>query len=50
MLGGDSLVTQTVALIEQDSGRPALAESIEEHAKVFEAMEDVYLRACVRRA
>ena len=45
MLGGDTLVTQTVALIEQGQWAPgALRESIEEHAKVFEGMEDVYLR------
>lgn len=45
MLGSDSLVTQTVTLIEQGQWAPgALRESIDVHAKVFEAMEDVYLR------
>jgi len=45
MLGGDSLVTETVELIEQGHWAPgALRQSIESHAKVFENMEDVYLR------
>ena len=45
MLGSDTLVTETVALIKQGHWAPgALRVSIEAHAKVFEAMEDVYLR------
>jgi len=45
MLGGDTLVTQTVALIEQGQWAPgALRESIQAHAQVFEGMEDVYFR------
>lgn len=45
MLGGDTLVTQTVELIEQGQWAPAaLRQSIEVHAQVFEAMDDVYLR------
>lgn len=45
MLGGDTLVTQTVELIEQGQWAPgALRQSIHAHAQVFEAMEDVYLR------
>ena len=45
MLGGDSLVTQTVELIEQGQwAAGALRQSIHSHAQVFEGMEDVYLR------
>ncbi len=45
MLGSDTLVTQTVALIEQGQWAPgALRQSIDAHAQVFESMEDVYLR------
>ena len=45
MLGGDTLVTQTITLIEQGQWAPgALRQSIAVHAQVFEAMEDVYLR------
>jgi phosphotransferase system enzyme I (PtsP) len=45
MLGSDTLVTRTIALIEQGSWAPgALRRTIEEHAKVFDVMEDVYLR------
>ena len=45
MLGSDSLVTETVALIEQGRWAPAaLRDSIAAHAQVFESMEDVYLR------
>lgn len=45
MLGGDSLVTETVALIEQGHwAAGALRQSIHSHAKVFESMEDIYLR------
>ncbi len=45
MLGGDTLVTQTVEFIEQGQWAPgALRQSIHSHAQVFESMEDVYLR------
>ena len=45
MLGGDTLVTHTVELIEGGQWAPgALRQSISAHAQVFEAMEDVYLR------
>jgi phosphotransferase system enzyme I (PtsP) len=45
MLGGDTLVTQTIELIEGGQWAPgALRQSIQAHAKVFDAMEDVYLR------
>lgn len=45
MLSGDSLVTDTVARIRAGSWAPgALRETIEEHARVFDAMEDPYLR------
>ena len=45
MLGGDTLVTHTVELIERGQWAPgALRQSISAHAQVFEAMEDVYLR------
>ncbi len=45
MLGGDSLVTETVELIQRGHWAPgALRHSIGSHAQVFEGMEDVYLR------
>jgi phosphotransferase system enzyme I (PtsP) len=45
MLGGDTLVTQTIELIEQGQWAPgALRQSIDAHAQVFENMEDIYLR------
>lgn len=45
MLGGDTLVTQTIALIEQGQWAPgALRQTIQAHAQVFESMEDSYLR------
>ena len=45
MLGGDTLVTETVELIRQGQWAPgALRRSIHSHAQVFEAMEDIYLR------
>ena len=45
MLGSDTLVTHTINLIEQGSWAPgALRQSIQEHAQIFEAMEDIYLR------
>jgi phosphotransferase system enzyme I (PtsP) len=45
MLGGDTLVTQTIGLIEQGQWAPgALRQSIRAHAQVFENMEDSYLR------
>ena len=45
MLGGDTLVTETVELIRQGQWAPgALRQSIHVHAQVFEGMEDVYLR------
>ncbi len=45
MLGSDTLVTRTIELIEQGQWAPgALRCSIDEHARVFDSMEDVYLR------
>ncbi|MCU7915796.1 MAG: phosphoenolpyruvate--protein phosphotransferase [Candidatus Thiodiazotropha sp. (ex Gloverina cf. vestifex)] len=45
MLGSDSLIGDTVQRIHQGHWAPgALRQTIEEHAKVFDAMEDVYLR------
>jgi len=45
MLGGDTLVTETVEQIEQGQWAPgALRRSIHSHAQVFENMADVYLR------
>ncbi|MCB1785451.1 MAG: phosphoenolpyruvate--protein phosphotransferase, partial [Gammaproteobacteria bacterium] len=45
MLGSDTLVTQTIELIEAGQWAPgALRESIAAHAQVFENMDDVYLR------
>ena len=45
MLGSDSLIGNTVRRIHQGNwASGALRQTIEEHAKVFDAMEDVYLR------
>jgi phosphotransferase system enzyme I (PtsP) len=45
MLGSDSLIGKTVARIKAGNwAAGALRQTIEEHAKVFDAMEDVYLR------
>ncbi|NNG13034.1 MAG: GAF domain-containing protein, partial [Halobacteria archaeon] len=45
MLGGDSLVGETVDRIRAGNWAPgALRETISAHVKVFEAMEDTYLR------
>jgi phosphotransferase system enzyme I (PtsP) len=45
MLGSDSLIGSTVRRIHAGNWAPgALRETIEEHAKVFDAMEDIYLR------
>jgi phosphotransferase system enzyme I (PtsP) len=45
MLGSDTLVGETVALIGQGHWAPgALRQSIQVHAQVFENMEDSYLR------
>jgi phosphotransferase system enzyme I (PtsP) len=45
MLGGDSLIGGTVRRIHAGNwASGALRETIEEHARVFDAMEDVYLR------
>ena len=46
MLGSDTLVTQTIAVIRNDGqwAPGALRKTIYEHAKVFEDMDDVYLR------
>lgn len=45
MLGSDSLVGKTVERIYQGNwAAGALRQTIEEHARVFDAMEDVYLR------
>ncbi|MEN8168212.1 MAG: phosphoenolpyruvate--protein phosphotransferase [Pseudomonadota bacterium] len=45
MLGSDSLIDNTVARIHRGNwAAGALRQTIEEHAKVFDAMEDVYLQ------
>jgi phosphotransferase system enzyme I (PtsP) len=45
MLGSDSMIGKTVQRIQAGNwAAGALRQTIEEHAKVFEAMEDVYLR------
>ncbi len=45
MLGGDSLVEETVQRIREGNWAPgALRETISQHVSVFEAMEDSYLR------
>ena len=45
MLGGDSLVGETVERIRAGNwAQGALRETIGEHVRVFEAMEDSYLR------
>ncbi len=45
MLGSDSLIDNTVRRIREGNWAPgALRETIEEHAKVFDNMEDIYLR------
>jgi len=45
MLGGDTLVTQTIAVIREGQwASGALRRTIQEHAKVFDAMDDIYLR------
>jgi len=45
MLGSDTLVEQTILRIEQGEWvQSALHHTIEEHARVFDKMEDVYLR------
>lgn len=45
MLGGDTLVTHTIGGIRSGHWAPgALRRTIEEHARVFDAMDDAYLR------
>ncbi|MGD2083127.1 MAG: phosphoenolpyruvate--protein phosphotransferase [Chromatiales bacterium] len=45
MLGSDTLVERTVERIRNGSWAPgALRQTIDEHAQVFDRMEDVYLR------
>ncbi len=45
MLGSDTLVTRTIELITQGNwSQGALRISIDEHARVFDDMEDVYLQ------
>ena len=45
MLGSDSMIGKTVQRIHDGNwAAGALRQTIEEHAKVFDAMEDVYLR------
>lgn len=45
MLGSDTLVTRTIELIREGNwSQAALRQSIDEHAKVFDGMDDVYLR------
>jgi phosphotransferase system enzyme I (PtsP) len=45
MLGSESMIGKTVQRIHNGNwAAGALRQTIEEHAKVFEAMEDVYLR------
>ncbi|MGD2137558.1 MAG: phosphoenolpyruvate--protein phosphotransferase [Gammaproteobacteria bacterium] len=44
MLGGDSLVSETVARIRQGNWAPgALRQTIGEHVRVFDSMQDSYL-------
>jgi len=45
MLGGDTLVTETIERIRKGEWvQAALHHTIEEHARVFDSMDDVYLR------
>ncbi|MES9967674.1 MAG: phosphoenolpyruvate--protein phosphotransferase, partial [Sedimenticola sp.] len=45
MLGGDTLVTETIERIRRGEWAPsALHHTIEDHARVFDEMDDVYLR------
>ncbi|MEJ2620861.1 MAG: phosphoenolpyruvate--protein phosphotransferase [Candidatus Thiodiazotropha sp.] len=45
MLGSDSLIGNTVKRIQQGNWAPgALRETFQEHARIFENMEDIYLR------
>lgn len=45
MLGSDTLVTRTIELIKENNWAPgALRQSTEEHARVFDEMDDIYLR------
>lgn len=45
MLGSDTLVTRTIDLITEGNwAQGALRISIDEHARVFDSMDDVYLR------
>ncbi len=45
MLGSDTLVTHTIGVIREGQWAPgALRRTILEHARVFEAMDDIYLR------
>ncbi len=45
MLGGDSLVAETIARIRAGNWAPgALRETVSQHVRVFESMEDSYLR------
>ncbi len=45
MLSSDSLVGRTIALIQQGQwAQGALRTAVEEHARVFDKMEDIYLR------
>ncbi|MCG7928733.1 MAG: phosphoenolpyruvate--protein phosphotransferase [Candidatus Thiodiazotropha lotti] len=45
MLGSDSLIGNTVRRIQQGNWAPgALRETFQEHARIFENMEDIYLR------
>ncbi|MEJ2575298.1 MAG: phosphoenolpyruvate--protein phosphotransferase [Gammaproteobacteria bacterium] len=45
MLGSDTLVTHTIGVIREGQWAPgALRHTILEHARVFEAMDDIYLR------
>jgi phosphotransferase system enzyme I (PtsP) len=45
MLGSDTLVTHTISIIREGQWAPgALRRTILEHARVFEAMDDIYLR------
>ncbi len=45
MLNSDSLITRTIELIDEGNWAPAaLRDTIGEHARIFDAMEDRYLR------
>jgi phosphotransferase system enzyme I (PtsP) len=44
ILSGDSLVTDTIDAIEAGNWAPALRATVQRHARVFDEMDDAYLR------